>query len=346
MGPAQASLAASAGRLRVIDAYASWRHYADHLAPVWAALPPEARGRFYAPLEVASWLRRTGAADPVQVAGPWPPRDRRPPVLVASFTDHHDMRPRPTVIVNHGAGQSYLGDPAARGHECFAGGPGRERAILHLEPGPLAGRAAFAAGYRFEMVGSPRLDRWHIDPPRPGNGVVAFGFHHTGRNGPPEQRSALDHYREAVADVCGQLGDRALGHGHPRSWVRTWDWWAKLGVRAEPDFERVLAEADVYVTDNSSTGVEFASTGRPVIWCSAPWYRRGVTHDGRFWDWPEHSLHVERPGALAGAIRTALSWRRSLAAMQAPMVADVFAATDGHAAERAAQAIVRTLAET
>jgi len=328
-----------------IDAYCSWTHYADHVAPIWNALPPEVRGRFYGPPEVASWLRRNGAAHPVQVAGPWPPKDRRLPVLVASFSDHHAVRPRPTVIANHGAGQSYFGDPDARGQECYAGGPGRERAILQLEPGPLAGRAASAAGYRFEMIGSPRLDHWHSDPPRPDNGVVAFGFHHTGLNGPPEQRSAFPEYRDAIAAVCAGLGARALGHGHPRSWQRFADWWERIGVRAEPDFEVVLAQADVYVTDNSSTGVEFASTGRPVIWCSTPAYRRGVDHGGRFWHWTEHSLHVEQPSNLAWAVGRALAEPYTLSIMQRPMVADVFAATDGRAAQRAADAIVSVLAE-
>lgn len=329
-----------------IDAYASWRHFADHLAPVWLALPEEVRGRFFGPPEVAAWLRRPAAPYPVSVDDHWPGRKRRFPVLVASFGDHHAVRPRPTVIVNHGAGQSYLGDPAARGHECFAGGPGRERALLHLEPGPLAGRAAAAAGYRFEMIGSPRLDHWHRSPARPRRGVVAFGFHHTGMNGPPEQRSAFPHYREAIACMCAQLGHRALGHGHPRSWSRYADFWGSIAVPHVEDFEAVLAEADVYVTDISSTGVEFASTGRPVVWCSSPDYRRGVDHGGRFWDWPRHSLHVERPEALAAAIHTAEARQSAVVAMQAPMVADVFAAVDGRAAERAAQAIVRTLAET
>ena len=37
-----------------IDAWASWRHMADHLAPIWEALPPEHRGTFYAPRDVVA----------------------------------------------------------------------------------------------------------------------------------------------------------------------------------------------------------------------------------------------------------------------------------------------------
>lgn len=335
----------------MIDAYAGWRHFADHLAPIWLALPEDLRGRFSAPPEVARWMVRPGAPHPVTVDGSgFPDRKSRAPILVASFTDHHAVRPRPTVLANHGAGQSYLGDPAAKGNECFSGGPGRERVLLHLEPGPLAAAKSDAAGYRYELVGSPRLDPWH-DARERGSGersgesdplTVAIGFHHNAR-GCAEQMTAQPHYDPVLPTLAARY--ELVGHGHPRSWERTAHHWGKLGVRAEPDFARVLDQAAVYVTDTSSTGVEFASTGRPVIFCSAPWYRRDVDHGGRFWEWPRHALHVEEPADLPDAISVALGRPECLARRQWPMVDGVFAAVDGRAAQRSAAAIVSLLAE-
>lgn len=320
----------------MIDAYASWRHYADHLAPVWAALPEESRGCFYATPEVITWLSRPTAPVRVEASPGFPDRAAKHPVLVAGFTDHHAVRPRQTVLLNHGAGQSYLGS-VAKGNECYSGGPGRERVLLHLEPGPLAAKRTADAGQPFVEVGAPKLDPWHVGRRvMPSDPVVAFGFHHEAR-GCAEQRSALPYYREAIEALSGRV--TLLGHGHPRGWERTANWWSKLGVEAEPDFARVLDRATVYVTDTSSTGVEFASTGRPVIFCSAPWYRRDIDHGGRFWDWTDHALHVQDPADLATAVRVAQGWPALLERQQA-IVESVYCATDGRATERAVAAVV------
>lgn len=329
-----------------VDAYCSLRHYLDHLAPVWLALPEEMRGELIATPEVIAWGQRPGARHPVQALGGFPDRRRRSPVLVAGFTDHHAVRPRPTIMLNHGAGQSYAGDPQARGHEAFSGGPGRERVLLHIEPGALAAKATAAAGRPFVAVGSPKLDPWHdgschVDHD---SAKIAVGFHHDARGGgPPEQRSALAHYSGILQRLARRFD--LIGHGHPRSWDRTAHMWAKLGVRAEPDFARVLDEAAVYVTDTSSTGLEFASTGRPVIFCSAPWYRRDVDHGGRFWEWTRHALHVEEPEELLVTVAQALADPKEAVAKQWPMVDQVYLQRDGQAAQRAAAAIVSLLAD-
>lgn len=356
----------------MIDAWASVRNYADHMAPVWAALPAELRGRFCAPAEVVAWLNRPGAPVPIPDAVEcFPDRRSKDPVLVAGFTDHHAVRPRPTVLMNHGAGQSYFGDPTAKGNECYAGGPGRERVLVHLEPGDLAARATAAAGQPFAVVGCPKLDPWHAlrrDVPdlglggesqttagaagsRPsgceaiggsnayspqGRPVVAVGFHHDAR-GCPEQRTALPHYADALRGLASEVS--VLGHGHPRSWERTHNMWTKWGVTTEPDFFRVLDGADVYVTDNSSTAVEFASVGKPVVLCSAPWYRRDVHHGGRFWTWTDHMAHVSEPGDLAEVVAGVLAAPQAAVSAQWPVVASSYVACDGRATERAVAAI-------
>lgn len=324
-----------------IDGYASLRHYADHLSSIWLALPDEHRGTFYAPHDVAAWMMRPGAPHPVEATIGFPDRTSNAPVLVAGIKDHHDVNPRRTVLLNHGAGQSYTG---GRGAEAYAGGPNRERVLLNLEPGPLGAKASANAGQPYVEVGCAKLDPWHSGERSTDtwpNRIVAVGFHHQPPQHCPEQQTAWGHYDSAWPRLAQEFA--LLGHGHPRGWERTANHWATLGVEAEPDFAQVLDRAAVYVTDISSTGVEFASTGRPVIWCNAPWYRRNVEHGGRFWEWLDHSLYVNELDDLAPSIRYALSARYNLERFQAPMVESVYVATDGRAAERASGAIVALL---
>jgi hypothetical protein len=126
---------------RVI-AYASRTHYADHLAPVVARLPPD--------LDVA---------------------------LVASYKDLTIARAkhRRIVLLQHGAGQSYSNDNPA-----YPGGRDNEAVGLFLVPGEHAAqrwRARYPAA-RVEVVGTPRLD---VLPDR-GEGplTVAVSWHWNG----------------------------------------------------------------------------------------------------------------------------------------------------------------------
>ncbi len=138
-------------------------------------------------------------------------------------------------------------------------------------------------------------------------------------------------------------GWELLGHGHPRAYGALRRRWRELGIEAVPDFADVLDRADLLVLDNSSAGPEFASTGKPVLWLNSPAYRRHVHHGGRFWLWPEGQVTVDHPDDLLAGIERALADPPDVALARAAMVAGIYAYTDGHAAERAAAAIVTTL---
>ncbi len=341
----------------MIDAYASLRHYAEHLAPVWAALPAELRGTFYSPSSTEPW------GTPLHRG-----RDTRRLVLVAGWRDAQTVAPSPLVYLEHGAGQSYDGDPRGVGQGSYSGGQGLGRVRLFLCPSQrVADR--WAATYpeaTTAVVGCPKLDRWHAVPdgphrgraaasaddgpdvaPRPtrtvapdhGSGapVVAVTFHW---ECPlvPETRSAWGHYDHHLPGLVADPRWQVLGHGHPRLWGAIRRRWRALGVDHTPDLADVLDRADLLVADNTSAAYEFASTGRPVLVLNAPWYRRHVDHGLRFWSYPP-GLQVDHPRDLVAGVARALADPPAARAIRARAVAHVYAHTDGHAAQRAADAI-------
>lgn len=310
----------------MIDAFASLRHYAEHLRPVWQALPEAWRGHWGTPDR--------------------PPTADRP-VLVAGWRDAQLVRPRPVVYLEHGAGQAYDGEPHTRLTGSYSGGTGLDHAVLFLCPNQQV-----ADRWRHTypdtpavVVGCPKLDPWHLagdwaERPlhRP---IVAVTFHW---ECPliPETRSAWPHYQRALPALTQQPGFQVLGHGHPRIYNRLARTWRRLGVPHTPELGDVLDQADLLVGDNTSALYEFASTGRPVLVLNAPWYRRDVHHGLRFWSHVP-GLQIDHPDQLVWGITTALADPPELAAMRACAVAAAYAHADGRAARRAADTIVKEL---
>lgn len=155
----------------MIDAYASLRHYAEHLAPVWAALPESARGTFWSPDHAHRW--GTGLDGK---------RDTSRLVLVASYRDALMMDPSELVLVEHGAGQTYVGVTEGS----YAGGRGHQRVRLFLCPNEHV-----AARWRGEytapavVVGCPKLDRWHLSAVQSPRAPAGACSHHPKHNGCP-----------------------------------------------------------------------------------------------------------------------------------------------------------------
>lgn len=320
----------------MIDAYASLPHYAAHLLPIWKALPAEARGAFYAPRASDPW------GEPLKAAHP---RDRI--VMVAGFSDAQKFPRNRLVYVEHGAGQTYLGDTGGS----YSGGDGLDHVRLFLAPSE---RVADRWRNRYPAtpavaVGCPRLDPWHRgQAPEPFLPTIALTFHWNCPTA-PESRWALPHYQ---ADIAAQVarwraeGWRVLGHGHPRAWgVLARLWHRYTSVTPCPDYNQVLDEADILVGDNTSALYEFASLDRPVVVLNAPWYRRDVEHGLRFWSLVP-GWQVDGPEELAG-----LDWRANgemflgdtYRASRRRVVREVYAHTDGTASARAATAIQEAL---
>lgn len=258
------------------------------------------------------------------------------------------MAPSPVVYVEHGAGQTYEGDPRGVAFPSYSGGTGLERAVLFVCPSETVAarwRARYPATPTV-AVGAPKLDRWLREPPghglaRPSFPTVAFTFHWECAL-VPETRSAWRYYDEALPGLASGTEWGFLGHGHPRIYGVLHRRWQKLGVSHTPDAGDVFTEADLLVADNTSLLYEFAALDRPVVVLNAPWYRRDVSHGLRFWDYPP-GLQCDRPADLAATVRRALEDPPEARAIRERAVAHAYAHLDGRAAERAAAAIMEVL---
>lgn len=326
----------------MIDVVASERHYADHLAPIWLALPIRLRGRWNVARSIARYVTTLGvpasAIDTTRVS-----RTSDRPVLVAAIQDLKAARPRRCVFVQHGAGQTYTGV----NHGSYSGGPGRDTVDLYLCPGPRDAEILAAAVPETPrtVVGVPKLDRWYRrDVPRGTPPTVAFSFH-SDLSVCPETRPAVDHHLPGIRWAVADPRWTVIGHGHPRSWRRARRIWESLEVEAVEHFDAVLERADLYVVDNSSTAYEFAATGRPVLLMNAPWYRRDVEHGLRFWSHVP-GLQVDSPADLVDRIAEALDDPPEAQRLRRAALDHVYAPADGRAAERAAAAIAGYLGGT
>lgn len=317
-----------------VDAYASMPHYWDHLAPIVEEL--DARG-----VEVDTWALRHDCE--------WGPAlpSRRPVnlTLVASTADAKRVRPAPLIYVEHGAGQSYYGDPAGIQANGWAGTRGLDDVRLFVVPGP-----GVAAKWSQAYPATPIVQAGPVslDPYLPGlyarqgahpsRQCVAVTFHwdcHV----VPETRSAFDYYARDLPRIISQLradGYEVIGHGHPRIYRRLERTWKQLGIEGVPAWADVLDRAQLLIGDNSSALYEFAATARPVLVLNAPWYRRDIEHGMRFWS-AVPGLMVDSPDGVYEGVSAALA----LAGEQdrASAVSQVYAHLDGRAAHRAADAI-------
>lgn len=315
-----------------VDLVASARHYLAHLVPIWRALPPERRGRFFCPVSLAGEAAARGLVVEGYRTLSLPAGG---PVVVASYGDLVEARKsrRPVVYCEHGAGQTY-----GREHPSYANGADRRGVELILVPGPYAERAARRAqpAIPLKVVGCPWLDDKLPARPPQSPPVVAVSFHWN-CGVAPETGETWSHWMPAIRGLTQHW--KVIGHGHPAAWSFLGPRWRELGIDQVEHWEDVIEMADCYVVDNSSTAFEWSALDRPLVLLNAPWYRREKSFGLRFWDEAEAGLQVDFPTDLVAQVSRALEdlpeqrQRRRWAAIR------VFGFLDGRAAERAARAI-------
>lgn len=328
-----------------VDAWCASVTQLHHMLPVWRALPEDARGRF--------WLHHSAAIvresqrlnfAPYRFGMIMPVR-RGNLVLVGSGPDTRFVN-APCVLVEHGAGQSYVDSD----HESYAGGRARERVVLFLCPND---RVADANRARYPstpsvVVGSPRVEHLRsirgddgssdVTHPGPHARPVVAVSRHWDCYVAPETRTAWPEYREAVGALDRSTFDVRL-HSHPRCMRDMLFDADRMGLPFVERFEDVVRDADAYVIDNSSTLYEAAACDIPVLALNASWYRRDVHHGLRFWSHVPGQM-VHDPAHLTDAVHE--SFDPSWADVRRRVIAEVFPVIDG-AAALAAAAIVERL---
>lgn len=279
-----------------MDAIAGRPNYLDHIAPVWDALGRP--GRLLTDRSVVGYPAAIERGAQAVQRG-------RGAALVASWFDLHRGRSLgygPFVLMQHGSGQSYHGDPRGTRSHSYAGAPDHEDVALFIVPGPDPARR-----WRERYPDTPVVTAGNVKPlpvreGEPGR-VVAVTFHWP-CSLIPEAGSAWREFRDALPALARRY--HVLGHWHPRWGDVLRVWYEAHGIEPVRSLDDVARRADVLVADNTSAIYEFAATGRPVVLLNSHRYRPDVQHGLRFWDASHVGLHVNDPAALADTIQTAL----------------------------------------
>lgn len=316
-----------------VDALARERHHAEHLYPIWLALPKRLRGKFY----VHPRLIEGASAAGVEAVSCVDMSDPGPVTLVAAYRDLKwaRNRGRKVIVSEHGAGQSYVGVTSGS----YLGALDRAGVVAVLVPGHDAARrhAATHPTVPAYVVGCPKLDRWHGAKPPRGEKKIAISFHWDCKVC-PETQGAWNHYRQIIPHLAERFP--MLGHAHPRlAGSRVRAFYERWGIEFVEDFDEVIERATVYVVDNSSTLYEWAALDRPCVVMNAPWYRRDVEHGLRFWSHADVGPIVNRPKDLIAAIPKALEDPPEIAKRRREIVRDVYGVPLGEASRAAATAV-------
>lgn len=244
-----------------IHAVASMPHYLRHILPIWLRLPADVQGDIFT-------RRRPNL-------GRIPAEDV---LLVASWVDAVRTTKHNVIYVEHGAGQSYGGDPQSAGNPSYHGSRHPNHIIGYIAPRQSVadswGRPAFAAG-------CPAI----ADIQRQPEQLAVITWHYDAHNVSPEARSARLHWAEDIDYLIGHLWDcgyTVAGHWHPKDTAGP-KRWKRLRIPVIESADEVLRTAALVVADNTSLMYEAAALDIPVAVLNAPWYRTWVHHGLRFW---------------------------------------------------------------
>jgi len=326
-----------------IHAYFSWPHYFEHIYPFWRFLPEEHQGVLLA----ASQKVRFGCNNPdvvtkKTVAYRNAVLQGKAPVVVAAHADLRRMGSRPVVFVEHGAGQTYLGERGVV-HGGYSGGAGRENVQFFLCPSETVLERNLSAYPNAvgAAVGSPRLDELFAKRKarlKPVQKTVCISFHWDCKVS-VESGTAFPFFQDQIKSFVAEAhanNVRVIGHGHPKAWFSLKLWWESLGVTPVASWSDVVEQADVYVADNSSTMFEAAALGVPVVVLESPAWRKNVEHGLRFWEFADVGPTVTVGGGLWAAVEASETQRWRL--RRGEVARAVYAVQPGLACESSKQA--------
>lgn len=313
----------------MITAYAREPHHIAHLQSVISCLDP---GLF------DGWINFPDEAGPL--------------TLIASSRDAKLFRGRSVIYVEHGAGQTYNGDPRGVRIGGYSGSPGLDNVVMFLAPN-LTVAERWKATYPntpVSIVGSPYVADLRDEVAGGPRDCVVL-THHWDCLVCQESMSAfpyfLPKYRGLIEYLCA-LGIEVLGHGHPRAIDALAPEWKKLGLEVVYDWPEVASRCRLLLCDNSSVQAEAAALDIPLVFLDSPEYRKNTHHGGRFWDWPKGQVSCG-PDGLLPAVAEALRDPFDVRIARMKMAASAFATTGESArflTRRALRRIVATRSES
>lgn len=333
-----------------IDFFTWARHHFDHLIPIWSEIPNSFKGNFYISTHIHSkeefhipiysnpnkFIFSDNISKLINRV-----KSSKALLVVADLNKSLNEIKRPTVLVSHGAGQTYI----SKEYE-YQSIALRKHIVLDIVPNKYMKKVIINSlhGNEVRVVGCPKLDFWHKNFKKPINHkpVIAISFHFD-RKLVSETRTAFPHFKSGLvklANYSREKGWRILGHGHPLIIDELTPYYEELGFEIVRNFNDVMSMADVYICDNSSTLYEFASTDRSVVVLNAPWYRREVEHGLRFWEHADVGVNCDSPEDLIPAIEEALKDSEEQKKLRRKSVQAVYEVTDGTASKKAAKAII------
>lgn len=195
----------------------------------------------------------------------------------------------PFALIEHGAGQSY--DSKIPGW-CRGSNKYMHRVKLFMATNKycLEPFKKNNPEVKAKIIGCPKIDWVEKKPMTTDDPLIVFSWHWS-CNSLPETLGGFDYWKSEVVNVSKHFN--VAIHGHPRLQGDTEPFCLQNNIRFIKDFNEVLATADIYAIDNSSTMFEFALTGRPIIVLNNPWFRRDVNHGMRFWEFSNIGVNCD-----------------------------------------------------
>jgi len=324
-----------------VDFYAQAAHYFDHLETIWKAMPDYLRGKFYVLSQIGAHSRskkiRTYLMPSLKVVQSL--RKGTGPVVVAGIEDAKTAYAagRIPFLVDHGVGQTYIDS----NHPSYARGNGRDFMGLFIVPNEWCEREnkKGCPEVPTAIVGCPKLDPWHNRPAKKRSNppVVCVSFHWDCSIS-VETRGSFDYFKDILPELAKSTEFELVGHAHPRLAKIAYPFYHRHKIRILKTFDDVLNEADIYITDNSSTLYEFADLDRPVVVLNPPWFRRDIHHGLRFWECADVGVQCEKPEDLKEAILKAIEDPKEIADRRREIMCDVYP-FKGNSSQLAVQAI-------
>ena len=326
----------------------------DHIVPIWRELPANLRGNFYvSDKEYKNVLKKYPDVNfQIFEKHIWAFRREKGPVITSMLSGvirEIVTAKRKTILVEHGCGDTF-GIDSIKNPLSLSRKNDNLDILMYLAPGhhPAKVFKKLRPEVPVKLIGCPKMDAWHIRPPKPRSDppVVVISFTWDWQDQEWGEwaktvRGTWSYYKDFLPQLKNQNW-KIYGNLHPKMWSKAAVVFKDLGIPLI-SFEEALEIGDLYICDQSSTIFEFASTGRPVVLLNAPWYQKDIQQGLRFWKAANIGMQVNEPDKLISTIEMALEDPEIIRKRRERIINYIYPVRDGTASKKAAAAIVSAI---